>query len=148
MFVQMPLGAALKAVTDMTSPALCSRGSCGDLLACDLETPQTRESSCLWRKNWPLSFLLCTASPSFLLPWHSRWGAKTRPTLQTGRAQALQEWAHVSFVWTTSQEKNGFHPPHCFVVMEPRPLAVLTAYSTNFRLNHWYNLDYYEHQCP
>lgn len=30
----------------------------------------------------------------------------------------------------------------------PGPLAVLTAFSTNFSLNGWYELDCYEHQCP
>lgn len=123
-------GFALKAVTDMTSTALWSRSRSVDLLACDLEWSHSRESSCLWRKKLTPFLSIVHSNPIFSSPlaqqikgrW-SWWGPKTRPTLQMVTAyvpQALHEEAHVGLVWTRSQEKNGFHPPHCSVVMEPQ----------------------------
>lgn len=121
-------GVALKAVTDVTSTALCSRSSSTNLLACNLEWPQT--SSCLWRKKLTSLLSVVHSIPIFASPLAQRikgrwswWGAKTRPTLQMGTAHVPSGPAQVGscrFGVDQKPTEKEFHPPHCFVVMEPQ----------------------------
>lgn len=135
-------GAALKAVTDMKSTALCSRGSSADLLACDLEMPQTTESSCLWRKNLTSLLSIVHSIPIFSSPLAQQMRSKDKTHTPNGHSSCGSCRFGVDH-----EPRDKWVSPSTLLCCDgaSRTLAGLTAYSTNFRLTRWYNLDYYEH---
>lgn len=137
-------GVALKAVTDMTSTALCSRSSRAYLLARSLELPQTRESSRLWRKKLTSLLSIVHSIPIFSLGTADKGSlelmrSKDKTHTPNGHSPRASDPAQIGSCPFGADQK----PREKWVSLStllccdgtPRPLAVLTDYSTKFRLN-------------